>query len=178
MSYCSEVTLHEWTLEQDCSIFCVTNKCYNECGLLRLKIIPVITNAYGLWQLCTLKQQKWDTLMRHNTMHAIKKISTHPKSTPCLELYRHIGMKCNVVRCSQRSALLQLIKSCQSHLMHYSAPECFRLSQIACWPPASMQCGLNVECGWVTGARCHYPDISLWEQYESQNYKQSLHVSV
>ena len=44
----------------------------------------------------------------------------------------YVGMKCNVVRHSLRSERLQLIKSCQSHLMHYSAPECFRLSQIAC----------------------------------------------
>ena len=30
MSYCNEVTLHEWTVKQDCSIFCLTamSACY------------------------------------------------------------------------------------------------------------------------------------------------------
>ena len=53
MSHCSEVTLQEWTLEQDCSIFCliVTIVHYRGCGLLWFKTTPIITNAGELWQL-------------------------------------------------------------------------------------------------------------------------------
>ena len=72
------------------------------------------------------------TKVRHSyeaQYYACKKMSTYVHT---MSRAGHVGMKCNVLRHSQRSALLQLIKSCQSHLMHYSAPESFRLSQIAC----------------------------------------------